>query len=442
MLRILLTNTQIAHRTGSELYIRDVAVTLQKRGHLPIVYSSRLGELAESLKREGVLVTDDLDTLALPPDVIHGQHHLETMTAVLRFPGVPAVFFRHGWQPWVEKPPKHPRIRHYVVVSERMRDRLLYEHAIPPEQITLLLNFVDLNRFPARDFATRPLPERPAHALLMSNHASPSNSHDFSNRVREACAKHAITLDVIGLKAGNATEQPEEVLGQYDLVFGRGRVALEAMASGTAVILCDVDGIGTLVTPENLMHWRVRNFAGSGLELPITVEKISDQIARYRVDAAMAVSATIRQQADMESVVTQIVGLYEQVITQQRASKAFNSAVDEGAEHHANYEYVRWLSTGLGFQLYEQIDLLDVQNHRLANERDAADTQLATTEQRANEADARADALTMELAALQQAQNAREASVGYMAYGLVRAFYRSAVPLKARLWLKRAVQRT
>ena len=89
-LRILLTNNTLASRAGSEMYIRDLAIALMKLGHFPLAYSPVLGEVAEELKRATVPVIDDLRSLNEPPDLIHGQHHLETMMAVLRFPRTPA----------------------------------------------------------------------------------------------------------------------------------------------------------------------------------------------------------------------------------------------------------------------------------------------------------------------------------------------------------------
>jgi hypothetical protein len=99
-LRILLTNTTLGDRGGSSLYIRDVATALLARGHHPIVYSPLLGTVAEDLRIATVPVVDNLDAVGVAPDVIHGQHHMETMTALLHFPGVPAVFCCHGWLPW------------------------------------------------------------------------------------------------------------------------------------------------------------------------------------------------------------------------------------------------------------------------------------------------------------------------------------------------------
>lgn len=68
---------------------------------------------------------DNLDAMATPPDVIHGHHSLDLMTALLRFPAVPAICFCHGWLPWQEAPLHFPRVRRYVVVSQAIRDKLL-----------------------------------------------------------------------------------------------------------------------------------------------------------------------------------------------------------------------------------------------------------------------------------------------------------------------------
>src|SRR5687768_9271338 len=98
-LKVLLTNNTLATRAGSELYVRDLALGLLKRGHTPIAYSTRIGAVGMELRRATIPVVDDLRNLASPPDIIHGQHHVETITALLHFSGTPAVFFCHGWLP-------------------------------------------------------------------------------------------------------------------------------------------------------------------------------------------------------------------------------------------------------------------------------------------------------------------------------------------------------
>src|SRR5262249_52125577 len=150
-----------------------------KRGHTPVAYSTVMGEVAAELRAGTVPVVDNLDAISIPPDIIHGQHHLETMTALLRFPRVPAVYFCHGWLPWEEAPPRFPRILRYVAVDHTCRDRLLFEHGISESRIKVLMNFVDLDRFQPRE----PLPARPRRALVFSNRIA----DDQVANIRAAC---------------------------------------------------------------------------------------------------------------------------------------------------------------------------------------------------------------------------------------------------------------
>ena len=99
-MRILFTNNTLKWRGGTESYVLDVARRLQALGHMPMAYSPELGVTAEALRTAGIPVVDDLTRLPFQPDIIHGQHHLETMTALLCLPGVPAVYFCHGALPW------------------------------------------------------------------------------------------------------------------------------------------------------------------------------------------------------------------------------------------------------------------------------------------------------------------------------------------------------
>src|SRR5688572_33299164 len=112
-LTVLLTNITLASRTGTEVAIRDFTRALLARGHTPVVYSPRLGEIATEIRKTTVPVVDDLGRLARPPDVIHGHHHPQTMAALLRFPGVPAVLFCHDSRARHDAPPPHPRPRRY-----------------------------------------------------------------------------------------------------------------------------------------------------------------------------------------------------------------------------------------------------------------------------------------------------------------------------------------
>ena len=309
-LRILITNHALAELTGSELYVRYLATALLHRGHAPIAFSPRLGEVARDLRSATVPVVDDLAAVAAPLDLIHGQHHLETMSALLHFPGVPAIFVCHGWLPPAEAPPKHPRIRRYVAVDHACRDRLLLENGIPEERLRVLLNFVDLERFKPR----APLPERPRRALVFSNYAA---EQTCLAAARAACAKAGIAVDAVGQRSGQVAARPEDLLGRYDLVFAKGRSALEALTVGCAVVLCDEAGAGPLVTVGGLDRLRSLNFGLRALAEPVTPEVLAREIARYDAADAAEVSRRIRSLAGRDLAVEALVDLYKEVIAEQ-----------------------------------------------------------------------------------------------------------------------------
>ena len=330
-LRILLTNNTVARRAGSELYLRDLAIGLRNLGLEPAAYSNQLGVVAEDLKAAGIPVFDRLDELTWVPDIIHGQHHLETMTALLQYPRVPAVYFCHGWIPWQEIPPKHPRIMKYIAVDDLTRDHIVNQHGILPDSTQVIYNFVDLTRFQRRGS----LPEQPKRALLLSNYVDQS----LIQPVRDACARTGIALDVYGAGIGKVLEKPEQVIIHYDLVFAKGRTAIEALAAGTAVIICDAFGLGPLVTSEEFESLRRGNFGIATFRSSLTAATLIREISRYDPTDACNVTDRIRSTAGLEEAVARIYELYQQVLAE------FSSrTIDVRSEANAASFYLRWLS--------------------------------------------------------------------------------------------------
>jgi hypothetical protein len=345
-LRILLTNRSLDQRAGSELYLLELATRLLARGHFPIAFSPRLGRVAAALRSTTIPVVDDLNAIGEPPDLIHGQHHLAAMAAMLHFPRVPGLFVCHGWQPWEETPPRFPRFLRYVAVDFTTRERLVSERGIAPERVEVVLNFVDLDRFRPRP----PLPPRPRRALVFSNQAS---ERTFLPAVREACARSGIAVDVIGVASGGPVERPEELLPGYDLVFAKGRAALEALAVGAAVVLCDQAGAGPLVTSGDLDRLRPLNFGIRALRSPVTPDVLASQIERYDPEDAAEVSRRLRATAGIEEAVDRMIGLYEEVLAEHRQ----RGNPPPGEESRSAAAYLRWLSPyfdqreGLGLEV-------------------------------------------------------------------------------------------
>jgi glycosyl transferase family 4 len=331
-LRVLITNNTLSVRCGSELYVRDLAIALLRLGHRPVAYSRTLGSVANDLRLATIPVVDDLSQVGEPPDLVHGHHNLETMTALLHFPATPAVFVCHGSMPWEEAPPPSPRIGRYIAVDEACRDRLVFQHGVARDRIELIPNFVDLERFRPRSA----LPERPARALVFSNHATDGTSLPA---IRAACEAESIEVDVAGSGAGRVLDRPEDVLGNYDIVFARARAALEAMAAGTAVIACDFPGLGGFITLERFDEWRRLNFGLRCLRRPLEVDAIRSEIHAYDPAIAAAVSNRVRCEAGLDTAVKRILTIYLQVVEEWQAAPS----VDPVAESTATAMYLRQL---------------------------------------------------------------------------------------------------
>jgi hypothetical protein len=300
--RVLIATYAATSISGSDLYTRDLALALLRRGWQPVIFATVLGRIAQELRQATIPVTDDITSIAAVPDVIHGHHHLETLTALARFPGVPALFVCHDGVTWHSTPPRTPRIGQYIAVDRNCRDRMVLEHLIA--NVRLLPNAVDLERFIRRP----PLPQRPTRALVFNNAASPKS---FASTIKDVCSRRGIALDVVGLAAGSATDRPEESLSQYDIVFAKARCALEAAATGAAVIVCDELGMAGMITTHDLDAMRELNFGMRLLQRPVTEATIGAEIDRYDAGDAAKVTDAIRATAGIDHLAEQFIEIYD-----------------------------------------------------------------------------------------------------------------------------------
>lgn len=309
-LRILITNIELRSRSGSTLYVYDLALELKRQGHFPAVYTLGKGAVARELENAGIPVADNLRRLAIQPEIIHGHHFPTTLSAVEYFPGVPAIYICHAHDVMVDRAHLHRRIRRYFGVSRVCLEALIKD-GVPPDQVQWLPNFVDLGRFRPRP----PLPDHPRRALVFSNYAKADN---YLPAVIEVCRQADLQLDVVGAGVGNAVDHPEDLLGNYDIVFAKAKAAMEAMAVGTAVILCDTSGVGPMVTALEFNALRPMNFGFQALREAIKPETILRQIARYNAQDAAKVRDLIRADAGLDQAVQNLVGIYRTVIEEQQ----------------------------------------------------------------------------------------------------------------------------
>jgi hypothetical protein len=210
---------------------------------------------------------------------------------------------------------------------------MVSEWGVPADRVRVILNFVDTVRFVPRS----PLPERPARALVFNNYAA-----QHLQIVARACARLGISVDAAGASVGQVAREPERLLGQYDVVFAKARCAIEAMAAGTAVVVCDQAGMGPLVTSTNMEDLRRLNFGVRTLREPVSVDSLIREISRYDAADAALVSRRIRATASLDLALDRWIDAYNEVIDEHRSAPPG----DQDVELRVASEYLRRIPPG------------------------------------------------------------------------------------------------
>ena len=322
------------------LYVRDLALELQRQGHTPVVFSSTRGHVVEEMRAAGIEVSDRPGRLRHTPDVIHGHHYAPTLVALRRWPTVPAIHVCHDHASPNDKTPIHPNIRRHFGVSRACARRLV-DDGVPEGDTALMLNFVDTARFSPR--AT--LPERARRALVFSNYA-----HEDTHlpAIVDACRQAGLELDVTGAGVGRIATSPERLLGGYEIVFAKAKAAIEAMAVGTAVILCDSGGVGPMVTSAEFDALRPLNFGFEAFRDPLRPGPLLREIARYDPEDAARVRDLLRSRAGLSAAVESLVSTYHEAISEHRRLRSNARGPERSALREALFLrlYWRWMAVG------------------------------------------------------------------------------------------------
>ncbi|MBF5003503.1 glycosyltransferase [Diaphorobacter caeni] len=299
------------YRTGAELFVRDIALALNQRGHSIIVFSPIMGDMVDELRTVCIACVSDLTQIAEVPDIIIGNTRDETVACLALFLGVPAMFVCHDRTASHGRPPLFSRIRQHVAVDENCAERLYLEHGIPRSSIELISNGVDLTRFKPR----APLPDKPLRAAIFSND---STEHQDTRAIRAACLASDISLDVIGAGVGQQACAPEDILSQYDLVFAKARCAMEAMAVGCAVILFNQNmGLAGMVKSSHVKAWQAWNFGRRLLRCEVSETHVSAAISEYDATDAQMVSEHVRTHLSLDATASKLEHVAWRILQQE-----------------------------------------------------------------------------------------------------------------------------
>ncbi|NNE93243.1 MAG: hypothetical protein HKN23_16490 [Verrucomicrobiales bacterium] len=309
-MRILFTNNTLDHPAGTELSLRDAAVRMSERDHDVIGYSRQQGEVADSLRQLGIPVVSELSEIPVgwEPDLIHGHHEWETSMAALKYPNSPILSFCRGVHAWQEAPCTAPNVVRYAVVDLGCRDRLIRNFHIPDTEIDLVLNGINLGQFPEREKYAKKV----KRVLVFSNYAKEDN---YLAVIREACEAESVECEAIGAGVRRTISDPSDYLLDADLVFAKGKAALEACATGCTVVVCDEPGLApNLVRPDNFQKYRELSFGYPIMTEPHDVEAYRARINGHHPGRAEEVCQLARETGSIEATIDRLEEVYARTL--------------------------------------------------------------------------------------------------------------------------------
>ncbi|OXG03076.1 Glycosyltransferase Family 4 [Flavobacterium araucananum] len=306
-MNVLITNIHIAEYTGTETYVKELAIELINRGNLVEIFTLRMGDLSQELIEKGINVTNNLKKLKLTPDIIHAHHNITALKAIKFFKFTPVVYFIHDRTSVFDNPYQHKNILRYIAVDYNCKERYCLENNFKEEDIEIVYNWVNTYRFRLKEQINK----QPKKALVFSNYLNDNNIYP---QIKEACTDLGVEVEIIGYSSGNICLEPEKILHKYDLVFAKAKAAIEAMATGAAVIVCDFRGLGGMVTSSNMKHFRDFNFGMKLMTNVPTKKNLIAEINKYDSFETIKISEYIIRESNFLLVVSHLEKIYSTVI--------------------------------------------------------------------------------------------------------------------------------
>ena len=262
-------------------YLVTVSEHLEHLGHEVGVFSAEPRPSTDELRVVGV----ERD-LPLAPHLIYSQDAEAALLLADLYPLTPQVFAAHSEERDLWLPPQLAGIVARVVAFDARTAERVAAAGLPHE-VTCLRRPVDVERFTPRG----ELPERPRRVELRLE----SLSSYLHGVIERACAD-------AGLQIG-----PDA-----DVVVGRGRDVLEAMASGLAVYVYGEEGGDGWVSAERYERLEADGFSGRADPVATNFERVRRDLDAY--DPAMGpVNRELARAHDARAHAQELVAVFDAV---------------------------------------------------------------------------------------------------------------------------------
>ncbi len=346
-MNILITNYHLYEFAGSELFTLNLAKELKKRGHNIFVFSPFVGKLAEKIRQNDIIVSDNIFDFANENiDIIHAQHNIPAIICRSVFPATPMIFMSHGILPDLEQPPSvELNISKFIAVSEEIKKHLMDKYSIENNKVEIIRNFVDTNRFKS----TKAINKKPKKILVLSNHYV----DEVKQIIEDACNELNIDVSHIGLPE-NPVDDVENYINEVDLVVTLGRGAIEAMSCGRNVIVYDMHGGDGFVDEKSFFEIRKNNFSGRRYSRKYSVEDFKKEILKYDVAEAKKLREIVLKENSEKVIVDKLESVYKDILKENRAIKS----------NFSGKELIREFQTVFN-QVKDNMQLLDKNKRKL-----------------------------------------------------------------------------
>lgn len=177
-MKVLISSMFFRTFTGSEIYVYELAKSLQKQNCQVTILSQIGGPLTDLAKKEGikclpfeeapgfkmgdgkwvVMGPDGKPQVSNPTtlykiaeadfDIIHIQHKPVAERIINLYPMIDKIATIHSEVIELEDPVIHDSIKHYVAIRPEIKEHLINKFDIPEDKISVIYNPVDQNRFP------------------------------------------------------------------------------------------------------------------------------------------------------------------------------------------------------------------------------------------------------------------------------------------------------
>lgn len=257
---------------GILTYVTTISDALQRDGHDIWNWSPKLGSGTDMLDESGIRWTDRMEDLPEQIDVFFAHDAPSSYAMLEQRPDVPQIFFWHGsYFDFNVNPQITGACARMVSLWPSCFRRI---RALAEQPPTLDLHQpVDLTRFRIQ----RPINERAKTAIALSNYLH----GDKLRTVERACELAGIEFRLVGADGEGVSMRPQDSINEADIIFGKGRVIVEAMACGRAAYIFDVFGCDGWVTGDNYESLAENNFSGVSTETDPTPEELAADLAKY-----------------------------------------------------------------------------------------------------------------------------------------------------------------